>query len=360
MRRCFLSILGFILVFSGLAYGFELAGGVNIGGSIQTEMHWKKYKEPASGETDPTTDLYLRRAELRLSSAVPSWLRTSLVINSEYLGDDDNTTEDTIKIDEAVVRVQKQKVPGYMEAGKRTLNFGLFENHLLTDPLTQDLYETKTVGFVLGYERPAYDLSVTVYDSEEMMDHLVGSGLIEGLERAVSGDEYSDDIGSYILSFRAYSNNRQNVLFVDYLSEPGPDRNDTIAVGLGLGYSRTRLYGEYFKALKREVFKGLSREHKESAYSITLSFGAVSPRTGTPQRISLRYEHLDDDGLAEALGTWSVKDRYSVALISGLLSDEKTGVSSYVGAEYRYTKLRTYQSIKDNNQEVFLRFSVEF
>ncbi|RME62627.1 MAG: LbtU family siderophore porin [Nitrospirae bacterium] len=279
MKKGIFSALVFLLFFSLLSHAIELGPGVNLGGSIQTEMHWKKYLDPSSGQTDSTSDLYLRRAELRLKTSVPSWLRTSLVINSEYLGDDDNATDSAIKVDEAVVRIQKENVPGYMEAGKRTLNFGLFENHLLTDPLTQDLYETKTVGFVLGYEKPSYDLSVTVYDSEEMINHLVTSGLVGGLQRKT--DEYSDDTTSYIVSFRAYSNSKQNVLYVDYLSEPGPERNETIAAGLGLSYSRTRLYGEYFKALKREVFQGLSKEYKESAYSITLSYGAVSQKTGS-------------------------------------------------------------------------------
>jgi len=359
MRKFFLLMVAIILLYSSVATALTIREGVWLKGTVQTELRWQKYRNPTASENDSTGDIYLRRIELGLSTAIPSWLRTSLVLNSEWLADDLHNNDTSLQVYEAAVRLQKTNVPGYLIVGKRMFDFGMFENHLLTYPLTRDLYETRTVGFTLGYEKASYDMSFTIYDSEEMITHMVHSGLIGGLSRTVS-NEYSDDIGSYIVTLKAYSNKKQNVLYISYLSEPGPERNETIATGLGLSYSQLRIFGEYFKALKRERFQGLNDEYKESAYSVSIAYGTVSPRTKAPQRIVIRFEHLDDDGLAKALGTWSVKDRYSVGIISGLMSDRATGISAYVGIEYRYTKFRTFQVMEDSNQEVYLRVAVDF
>jgi hypothetical protein len=355
---------------------------VKLSGLLEGEYRWIKSSDVSDKDADAASDLYVRRLELGIEAELTDWIKANAVLNSEFIGDSVNEGDELITVDEAVINLRQEDVPVYLVLGKRVQPFGVFENHLVTDPMTQDAYEAKRVGLTLGATGPiGLDLSATLYKGEEQMDHLVDSGLFEA---ARAGDP-GNDVGSYIVSASISPVEDSLTLFGSYLSEPGRgDRNETANFGLSAavpGIRDLRLDAEYMKALKREKFDGLEEAFKEGVYSVTASYvinngerreepggATLAERLAhileEPLELAFRYERFDDDGLAEKTSSWSVKNRYSVGASYPFFKDEDKGLAAYVAAEYRYTDFRLHDDVEDvradNNKEVFLRLGAAF
>lgn len=354
---------------------------IKLSGLFEGEYRWKKYRNISNKTSDSTSDLYLRRVELGIEAGLTDWIKADSVLNSEWIGDAVNNGDEKITVDQATITLQKESFPVYLVMGKRAQPFGVFENHLITDPMTQDAYETKKVGVTAGTTGPlGLDVSATVYKGEEQMDHLVASGLFEVTRDGATGD----DVGSYILSAAISPVEDHLKLFAGYLSEPGRGRrNSTGSLGVSAGIpglKNFRLDSEYMKALAREKYAGLNNAFKEGVFSTTASYvfntrkrheigGATLEEkkahvTEEPVELALRYERFDDDGFAEKTSSWSAKNRYSLGVRYSFYHDEERGVTAFVGTEYRHTNYRLHSSLKDiradNNKEMFLKLGVAF
>lgn len=353
---------------------------VSISGSIYGEYRWMRHRDITEPDTDSTSDLYLRKVELGTEVSLTDWAEASVVLNSEWIGDDINQGNEKVTVDEATLTLKGEGFPLYLVLGKRTQPFGVFENHLITDPMTQDAYETKRPGITLGVEGPrGLDVSLTVYKGEEQMNHLFESGLFEDTLQRV-GDKASDDVGSFILSVSVTPIEETLTVFGSYLSEPGwGRRNETLSGGFSLSPSfpeGLRLDAEYMKALKREEYPKASRQYKEAVFSVTAAYEFVLRKRESiggglfaerrahlisePLEVALRYEHFDDDGLGDDMDIWTVKDRYSVGARYSFYNDETSGLNAFVAGEYRRTELRTDSDMKDSNDEFYLRVGVDF
>lgn len=348
-------------------------------GLLEGEYRWMKSGDISDKNSGSTSDLYVRRFELGLEAAVTDWITAAVVLNSEWIGDAVNQGDEQITVDEAMVTLQQEDFPLYLAMGKRAQPFGVFENHIVTDPMTQDAYETKRVGLTFGAKGPmGLDLTATVYKGEEQMDHLVGSGLFDAVRAGAAGD----DVRSYILSASISPVEDVLALFGGYISEPGRgNRNETVNAGLSVGMGDFKLDGEYMKALKREKYDGLDEAFEEGVYSVTASYvvnnGVERDELGgatlaerlahvlaEPLHFALRYEGFDDDGLAEKTSSWSARSRYSLGARYPFFRDEEQGLAAYVAAEYRHTDYRLHDSVKDarvdGNNEVFVRIGAAF
>jgi|GEM_PF-276273 len=359
------------------------ADRVKLSGLLEGEYRWKKYRDISNKNSDSTSDLYIRRLELGLEAEITDWIKAKGVLNSEWIGDQVNNGDEKITVDQATITLQKEGFPLYLVLGKRAQPFGVFENHLVTDPMTQDAYETKKTGVSLGVTGPLdIDVSATVYKGEVQMDHLVGSGLIEVTRTGTATD--ADDVNSYILSASISPVKDHLKFFASYLSEPGRgSRNTTGSLGLSAGipgFDGFRLDAEYMKALKRETYTGLTEAFKESVFSVTAAYTFNGDRhediggaklenvlahiLEEPIELALRYERFDDDGLAEKNSSWSAKNRYSGGIRYSFYKDEEKGLAAYLATEYRYTGYRLHSSLKDtradNNKEFLVRLGVAF
>jgi len=354
---------------------------ISVSGGASVETRWMKHSDVTQRGSDSTSDLYVRAVELSLDADVAEWITASLTVNSEWIGDDVNQGDEKIAVDEAFVSIGKEELPFYLIAGKRTLPFGLFENHLITDPMTQDAYEVKKTGVTAGYSGSfGIDLSITGYKGEEQMSHLFDSGLFsDSVSR--EGDE-SDDFGSFILSASAVPVEGVLTVFGAYASEPGRDsRNDSVDIGVNLVppfFQDVRVDAEYMKAVKREKYAGMGDEFKEGVFTLTAAYELVLRKreviggrlfgerkahiVSEPLELAVRYEHFDDDSLAEASGTWSVKDRYSAGARYSFYNDETSGLNAFIAAEYRKTELRVDSAsvMDDSNDELYARLGVNF
>jgi predicted porin len=191
----------------------------------------------------------------------------------------------------------------------------------------------------------------------------------------------SDDVSSYIFSASIVPLPEKLTLFGGFISEPGTgDRNNTVNVGFNMAIGEFRLDGEYMKALDREKYTGFNSEFKESVLSLGVAYefemrkrevigGALFAERKAhlvtePLEIAARYEHFDDDDMVSVSQTWSVEDRYSVGVRYAFYNNPESGLTAYIGTEYRHTGYRLHASQRatreDDNDELFIRVGVSF
>ena len=382
---CTLSCFLLLLVAEGFAAEISQVswpGKITLEGAVAGEYRWMEHRDITVKDSDSTSDLYLRSVELSLEATIADWINAAITVNSEWIGDDVNQGDEKLNIDETIITFQKEEMPVYLIMGKRALPFGVFENHLVTDPMTQDAYETKMVGLTLGYnmEFMNLDVSATVYKGEEMMTHLFESGLFSDTVNR-SGEE-ADELGSFILSASAMPIENSLTVFGAYTSETGQDsRNDSVNIGVNLVpcfLKHLRIDAEYMRAIKREQYTGMNKEFKEGVYSVTAAYEFVLRKmevlggklfaerkahiVSQPLELAVRYEHFDDDSLAESTSTWSVKDRYSIGARYSFYNDETAGLNAFLAAEHRRTKISVASAsgMDDCNEEFHTKLGVIF
>ncbi|MBF0329874.1 MAG: LbtU family siderophore porin [Nitrospirae bacterium] len=363
----------------------EWAKRVKLTGTVQGEYRWRKHRNMAFGNTgyDSTSDLYLRKAEVGLQAGINEWLSTSIILNSEWIGDSVNNANnnENTKVDQAIITLKKDGVPVYAVVGKRTQPFGSFYNRLVTDPMTQDAYETKKVGVTVGVTGPMeLDVSATIYKGEEHQTHLFQSRLFDEtnannkVRRATTGSvmpvaQQTNEVNSYILAAQISPFKDRLSLGASYISEPGHSKRNA-TMGLNAKYNCIFVKGltveaEYMKALSRERYWDTSAGalFNDSFKERILVVGAAYSVTD-PLEIAVRYEDFDDGGIAEKSRTWSVDNRYSIGGTYTFYKDEKKGLSAFVASEYRHTNYRLHPSQKllmgGKNDELFMKMGVSF
>ena len=306
--------------------GSKADGSLRISGSLAGEGRWRNIGDV------PMSDLYLRIVEVALETQPADWVSAIVVLNSEWIGDPLNGGDGTVVVDEAHVDLSLPRLPFYFVLGKRTQPFGVFETNFITDPLTQDAYETKTVGLTAGLNAPlGSDLSLTLYKGRVLSEHLYASGLFDAGVPTPPLPAASR-VDSWILSGTVNPIPDAWTVFASCSSEPGAGRR-MVTLGFGTqlvvpGLEHLRIGVESMKALSRENAPGLARSFRESTLSLSVSYQIVlrqggrnrgvnylarkSRRIARPTQISVRYETFDDGSRASALGSWSVRGRASV------------------------------------------------
>ena len=179
---------------------------------------------------DSTSDLKVGTLELGLGIEYHEVATASVVLKAENIGDSDDSTSDDIFVDEAIITLQKQGFPLYFVGGKRTQPFGYFSSNLISDPITQDLYEISKTGATVGWTPGVLnmDISLTAYRGEIMADRAEEAGI--GFTRDKSaGYTATNDVSSFIANITAYCLNDCMSFAAFFNSEPGDgDRNETI------------------------------------------------------------------------------------------------------------------------------------
>jgi hypothetical protein len=298
---------------------------------------------------DSTSNLDIGTVELGIEAAFHEYVTGTFILKGENLDTDSNTFWD-----EATITIQKEGFPFYFVGGKRGQPFGMFESHLINDPITQDCYEIAKTGATIGYsaESLGVEISATIYKGEALMAHLVEAGY--GFERN-NGPTYAetDDVSSYIgnITISAFEG---LMLAAFYDSEPGDrERNTTAGVMFHYEISNITLDTEYITALKREKHFTDNKELKESAWFIGVAYQAAEPL-----EIAVRYEAFDDDITGEQDG--HLTDRYSIGFTYTLF--EKDSFATNLMGEYRISNYEKQSgSIADDKlNEASLKLAIEF
>jgi hypothetical protein len=354
---------------------------IRLSGSLSGEARWRKMGDDASPGSASTSDLYLRMFEIGVEADFADWASATVVLNSEWIGDSFHGGDGTVVVDEAHLDISVPRLPFYFVLGKRTQPFGLFEAHFVTEPLTQDAYETQTVGLSAGFKAPlSTDLSLTLYKGRVQSGHLLGSGLYDPAAAPVPAVAVPR-VDSWILSGTSTPARDIWTVFAAYSSEPGAGRRmRTLGLGSNLvvpGLRNLQIDAEYMRALGREDIPGLGRSFRETAVSVTASYQFVlrqralggggnyrarkSHRMSHPAEIMLRFEALEDGSRASALGSWSVKNRASIGGRTTFF--EKDSFLAALEIEARKQTVRispAFTGAAPAGYEVYLRLGLDF
>jgi hypothetical protein len=352
---------------------------LSISGSVLGEARWLQRSLAPRRAGSGSSDLFIRLVELGFETEFSNVASGTLVLNSEYLGDARTPGDGWAAVDEVHADLHTSSSVFNFTFGQRTQPFGVFENPLLSDPMTQDGYETKVVGASLGVTGTHdLDLSLTAYKGDVQMEHLIQSGLFDA-SAVARPPVAARHVDSWIAAGTVTPWKDVLSVFASCLSEGGHDRrNLTLNTGLGLNVpplGNARLDFEMMRALRRETFAG--RESREDVVSISAShpivFRPSRPRNrglyrarrlftqSHPFNVAMRWERFDDHGLGRALGAWTVRDR--IALGGKYTLFERGPEAVYGAAEYRNTRYRLPEGstgLVPSAGEVELRVGVEF
>jgi hypothetical protein len=354
---------------------------IRLSGSLAGEGRWWKTGNGTSTGSATTTDLYLRMFEIGVEADFADWASATVVLNSEWIGDSLHGGDGTVVVDEAHLDISVPRLPFYFVLGKRTQPFGLFEAHFVTDPLTQDAYETQTVGLSAGLKAPlSTDLSLTFYKGRIQSDHLSGSGLFDPAAAPVPAVTVPR-VNSWILSGISTPVRDIWTVFAAFSNEPGAGRRmTTLGLGSNLvvpGLRNLQIDAEYMRALGREDVPGLGRSFREAAVSVTASYQFVprprtlrgggnyrarkSQRTAHPAERAFRFEAFDDGSRASVLGSWSVKNRASVG--GRYTFFEKNSFQAAMEIEVRKQTVRVspaFEEAAPAGHEVYVKLGLDF
>ena len=324
--------------------------GLSFSGAIELDYSYADDSNIGDNTVnDSTSDLDIGTVELGIEAAFHEYVTGNFILKGENLDTDSNTFWD-----EATISIQKEEFPFYFVGGKRGQPFGVFESHLINDPITQDCHEIAKTGATIGYnaESLGVDISATIYRGEVLMAHLVEAGY--GFERNNSpAYEETDDVSSYIGNI-TISPVEGLDLAGYYDSEPGDgERNETAGISVHYEIGKVTLDAEYIAALSREKHFTDNKEYNESAWFAAAAFQAIDPL-----EIAARYEAFDDDITGEQDG--HLTDRYSLGFTYTLF--ENDNFATNLMGEYRISNYEKQSgSIADDKlNEAFVKLAIEF
>lgn len=257
--RCVILVLAFSVIlfcFNGPVQ----AKGLEWSGCIEADMLGSEQKDRMPSKSE--SNIVLDTLELVLEAEVNDNVSAMAII--KYEGGDD-----VVVLDEANLTLKNAALtPLTLTAGKYVLPFGVFESHLVNDPLTQEIYEINTAGISLAYVpegMEGVEVSATVYESQAGVN----------------------DLADYILnaSFAQEELYNLSIYYNSAKAESGFDRDDSMGVSLNTAAQNVTFDAEYITAFNRE-----GDNPEESAYSISVAY-QLQPTT----ELVARYEDYEDD-----------------------------------------------------------------
>jgi len=261
---------------------------IRLGAFIDLDYDYYEVSDVSDKDSGGSTDLGLGSVDLELRVFFNEWVKAKFTLAADDVGKQDGKTR--IKVDDAFFTLNCPWVPLYFKGGYTVLPFGVFEDRLITGPITEDLYEIQQVGGTLGFDPDFYGLNIsfTVYAGQDIIKNLENFDIDE--YRA--DREEDDDVSSFIANVALEPVEDMLSLSAFYDSEPGDGRrNQTIGSAFTLDVWKFSLDGEYIAALQREKGEN-GEENKESAWVVGLAF---RPLESVPLEFVVRYEDFDDD-----------------------------------------------------------------
>jgi hypothetical protein len=353
---------------------------IDIRGTLDTEFAWVR-RPPTPLAPVTGTDAYVRRVELAFNGNPVPWITAFTLFSSEFVGRGGTAGATALTVEEAHLDLGGDGPGPYAVIGLRTQPFGLFENRLMKDPLTSDLYSTDAAGITVGLlGSQGLDASFTLYRGGEMLDAFLASAVLDGGSLSRIGDEASS-LSSIIVAASIAPPKVPLVVEASFESEAGRGaRNNTANVAVHvprLVSGHVSATVERFIATSRETLEHAARPYKDRGLSAGLTYQeTIRPRQALgsanfkqrrsrikdhPADVTVRYERFEDGGLSSHLGVLSVRDRAGVGFHLTLFE----GQSSVYGAgELRWSRLRVPAALAPTSPgslgEFFLGLGVSF
>jgi hypothetical protein len=314
---------------------------ITLSGFVELNYDYVDVSDAANENSDSTSDLYLSSVELALRVFLNKMAKAKIVVNAEDVGRRDG--DEKLSLDEAIVTLKSPKMPLYFIGGKTTLPFGVFEDHMISGSITEDLYEIDDVGVTLGVAPDVYglDISVTVYGGQNIIENLEDFGTHE----FSTGRLEEEDVNSFIANVTLEPLEEILSAAVFYNSEPGDEnRNRSIGGALTLKVWKFVFDIEYITALERE--KGAdAKENKDNAW-----FAALAFQPSEKLELATRYEDFNDDRSGDQ--DEILDDRYLAGINYSFLD------FTTLSFEYRHSRFEKESSSIAADEQNELRFQL--
>lgn len=225
------------LVTSNLVMAEESEGitGVTLSGGVQVEAQYNRdYNEVE------TSDFVVDEMTLGIEAQVHPYAKAQIT----FLYEEGATP---LEADEAYLTLGNEELsPIYLSVGQLYVPFGNFESHMVSDPLTLELAETREKAVQLGIDAGGFYGSVYLFngdnqdDSEDKIDHYGAN-----LGFANETDSISYDVGV------DYINDIGDTGGLSWLLEGVDDYDyvDGLGAHIVLNFGVVSLMGEYITAL---------------------------------------------------------------------------------------------------------------
>ena len=356
IKKVFICI--FTLFFCLAFFAKESRANLKWGGCLDFDLTGASQKD-----SDSTSELVLDAVELSFAAEMNENVGVEAIIKYE---------EGDVILDEAFATLDKiAHLPLSIKVGQYVLPFGVFESHLINDPITQEKFEINTAGVSLGYAPEAlskvnFDFSLSLYSNDGLF---TTSDPNEADLNVAYSKTFQDNLGHYILNasispveFLSLS------LFFD--SESGDDeRNNSLGAAANITFDKFSVDVEYITAIERNeiLFKEMpftdanvvverTITPKESVYSISAAYQLLPS-----VEIAARFEGYDDDISGNQTQDEAELNGDDDEFI-GLKNTASIGASYEVyenatlSAEYRATDYENAPTVNDWT----IRLSVEF
>lgn len=131
---------------------------VEIGGLVEVEAGWT---DPHSG--DDESDVVLATVEMGIGVRINDWTGAEML----FLHQGDETDPE---VDVGTITIADPAAPWALTGGQLYLPFGTFDTHMVSDPLTLELGETRETALVPGMEKDGFAGGVYVFNGDNDAD----------------------------------------------------------------------------------------------------------------------------------------------------------------------------------------------
>ncbi|BBO70015.1 hypothetical protein DSCA_39450 [Desulfosarcina alkanivorans] len=163
---------------------------ISVSGLIEVEAGHTS-TDPADGDGDDESDIAVSTVELGIEAKIIDHVSGNILFLYED-GED-------IAVDEATITISGEDiVPLYLTAGEMYVPFGNFESHMISDPLTLEIAETREAAIQMGFERGGFYGSAFIFngDADEVDEddsHIDNFGANAGY--SMESDAFNLDFG---------------------------------------------------------------------------------------------------------------------------------------------------------------------
>lgn len=302
---------------------------ISISGVVEVEAGYMS-TDPVEGDNTDDSDIAVATVEVGIGAKIVDHVSGDILFLYED-GED-------ILVDEAFITIDGEDViPLYLRAGELYVPFGNFESHMISDPLTLEIAETREAAVQVGTETGGFYGSTFVFngdvnESDADDDHIDNFGANAGF--GMASNAFKFDVGvSYINNLIDADGWEGAIEDINSEVEEGEEfaLNEFVG-GVGayaiIGIGPVTIIGEYVTALDDVQWidseGNLTNEHQIAAWNVEIGLGfAIGSKEAT---LAIAYQATDNaqNRLPETryLGTFGVSIFENTTLALEYLMDE--------------------------------------
>jgi hypothetical protein len=249
---------------------------IALSGLIEVEAGYAS-TDYSDGSSDDGSDIAVSAVELGIDADIVKHVFGHVLL--KYEDDED------VFVDEATITISGEDVvPAYLTAGKMYVPFGNFETHMISDPLTLEIAETRESAIQVGVETGGFYGSAFIFNGDvdeagENDNHIDNFGANAGY--TMESETFTIDAGISYINNLIDADGWEDLLETDEDENGVPDAelNDYVG-GMGVyaivGFGSFTFIGEYITALDEiewlQENGDIGRQDEISAWNLEVGY----------------------------------------------------------------------------------------